>query len=152
MVDSSNSKRRNETQSNDDWFAALFWCIKAIGCICGWRLSFSPRASLRFAEPVLQRFLMWWRRLCCARSARRKTPRLPHRSAKWLRNWAGCRRCLVYAGLWLRLDDDPYLRRVKATADLSRIAGCVIAASPLNTLPRLGKASELAFRSAWSCV
>jgi hypothetical protein len=63
MVDSSNSKRRNETQSNDDWFAALFWCVKAIGCICGWRLSFAPRASLRFAEPVLQRFLMWWRRL-----------------------------------------------------------------------------------------
>lgn len=64
----------------------------------------------------------------------------------------GAERAQVYASLRLRLDYDPYLRRVTATADLSRVAGCVIAASPLNTLPRHGKASELAFRSAWSCV
>jgi hypothetical protein len=31
----------------------------------------------------------------------------------------------VYASLGLRLDYDRHLRRVKATADLSRVAGCV---------------------------
>jgi site-specific DNA recombinase len=31
----------------------------------------------------------------------------------------------VYASLDLRLDDDPHQRRVKATADLSRVAGRV---------------------------
>jgi site-specific DNA recombinase len=30
----------------------------------------------------------------------------------------------VYTSLGLRLNYDPYLRRVKATADLSRFAGC----------------------------
>lgn len=34
-------------------------------------------------------------------------------------------RAQVYASLGLRLDYNPYLRRVKATADLSRVAGCV---------------------------
>jgi site-specific DNA recombinase len=34
-------------------------------------------------------------------------------------------RAEVYASLGLRLDYDPHLRRVKATADLSRVAGCV---------------------------
>ncbi|MGO9733529.1 recombinase zinc beta ribbon domain-containing protein, partial [Mycobacterium sp.] len=37
----------------------------------------------------------------------------------------GAERAGVYASLGLRLDYDPYLRRVKATADLSRVAGCV---------------------------
>ena len=37
----------------------------------------------------------------------------------------GAERAQVYASLGLRLDYDPYLRRVKATADLSRVAGCV---------------------------
>jgi site-specific DNA recombinase len=37
----------------------------------------------------------------------------------------GAERAQVYASLGLRLDCDPYLRRVKATADLSRVAGCV---------------------------
>jgi site-specific DNA recombinase len=36
----------------------------------------------------------------------------------------GAERAQVYASLGLRLDYDPYLRRVKATADLSRVAGC----------------------------
>jgi site-specific DNA recombinase len=34
-------------------------------------------------------------------------------------------RAHVYASPGLRLDYDPYQRRVKATADLSRVAGCV---------------------------
>ena len=34
-------------------------------------------------------------------------------------------RAEVYASLGLRLEYDPYLRQVKATADLSRVAGCV---------------------------
>ena len=37
----------------------------------------------------------------------------------------GVERAQVYASLALRLDYDPYLRRVRATADLSRVAGCV---------------------------
>jgi hypothetical protein len=37
----------------------------------------------------------------------------------------GAERAQVYASLGLRLDYDPHLRRVKATADLSRVAGCV---------------------------
>jgi site-specific DNA recombinase len=37
----------------------------------------------------------------------------------------GAQRAQVYASLGLRLDYDPHLRRVKATADLSRVAGCV---------------------------
>ncbi len=37
----------------------------------------------------------------------------------------GAERAQVYASLGLRLDYDPDLRRVKATADLSRVAGCV---------------------------
>ena len=37
----------------------------------------------------------------------------------------GAERAQVYASLGLLLDYDPYLRRVKATADLSRVAGCV---------------------------
>jgi site-specific DNA recombinase len=37
----------------------------------------------------------------------------------------GAERAQVYASLALRLDYDPYLRRVRATADLSRVAGCV---------------------------
>ena len=37
----------------------------------------------------------------------------------------GAERAQVYASLGLRLDYDPYLRRIKATADLSRVAGCV---------------------------
>ncbi|KAA1430272.1 recombinase family protein [Mycolicibacter arupensis] len=37
----------------------------------------------------------------------------------------GAERAQVYASLGLRLDYDPYLRQVKATADLSRVAGCV---------------------------
>jgi hypothetical protein len=64
----------------------------------------------------------------------------------------GAERAQVYASLGLRLDYDPYLRRVKATADLSRVAGCVIAASPLNTLHRLGNERERSFRSPQSCV
>jgi site-specific DNA recombinase len=37
----------------------------------------------------------------------------------------GAERAQVYASLGLRLDYDPDLRRVKAPADLSRVAGCV---------------------------
>nr|WP_230493387.1 recombinase family protein [Mycobacterium mantenii] len=37
----------------------------------------------------------------------------------------GAERAEVYASLGLRLDYDPHLRQVKATADLSRVAGCV---------------------------
>ncbi|MCA2286215.1 serine recombinase, partial [Mycobacterium avium] len=37
----------------------------------------------------------------------------------------GAERAEVYATLGLRLDYDPHLRQVKATADLSRVAGCV---------------------------
>ena len=37
----------------------------------------------------------------------------------------GAERAQVYASLGLRLDYDPYLRRVQATVDLSRVAGCV---------------------------
>ena len=37
----------------------------------------------------------------------------------------GVERAQVYASLGLRLDYDPHLQRVKATADLSRVAGCV---------------------------
>ena len=37
----------------------------------------------------------------------------------------GAERAQVYASLGLRLDYDPHLRRVRATADLSRVAGCV---------------------------
>ncbi len=37
----------------------------------------------------------------------------------------GAERAEVYASLGLRLDYDPHLRRVTATADLSRVAGCV---------------------------
>lgn len=37
----------------------------------------------------------------------------------------GAERAEVYASLGLRLDHDPHRRRVKATADLSRVAGCV---------------------------
>ncbi|WP_078058699.1 recombinase family protein [Mycolicibacter icosiumassiliensis] len=37
----------------------------------------------------------------------------------------GAERAQVYASLGLRLDYDPRLRQVKATADLSRVAGCV---------------------------
>jgi site-specific DNA recombinase len=37
----------------------------------------------------------------------------------------GAERAQVYASLGLRLDYDPHLRRVKATADLSRVAGKV---------------------------
>jgi hypothetical protein len=40
----------------------------------------------------------------------------------------GAERAQVYASLGLRLEYDPYLRRVNATADLSRVAGCVILA------------------------
>lgn len=36
----------------------------------------------------------------------------------------GAERAQVYASLGLRLDYDPHLRQVKATADLSRVAGC----------------------------
>ena len=64
----------------------------------------------------------------------------------------GVERAQVYSSLGLCVDDDPYMRRVKATADLSRVAGCVIAASPLNTLHRIGKERERSFRSPQSCV
>jgi site-specific DNA recombinase len=37
----------------------------------------------------------------------------------------GAERAQVYASLGSRLDYDPHPRRVKATADLSRVAGCV---------------------------
>lgn len=37
----------------------------------------------------------------------------------------GAERALVDASLDLRRDYNPYLRRVEATADLSRVAGCV---------------------------
>ena len=37
----------------------------------------------------------------------------------------GAERANVYASLGLRLDYDPHLRQVKATADLGRVAGCV---------------------------
>ncbi|WP_293044037.1 hypothetical protein [Mycobacterium sp.] len=37
----------------------------------------------------------------------------------------GAERARVYASLGLRLDYDPYLRQLKATADLSRVARCV---------------------------
>ena len=37
----------------------------------------------------------------------------------------GVERAQVYASLGLRLDYDPHLRRVTATADLSRVAGRV---------------------------
>lgn len=37
----------------------------------------------------------------------------------------GAERAEVYASLGLRLDYDPHLLRVTATADLSRVAGCV---------------------------
>ena len=37
----------------------------------------------------------------------------------------GAERAQVYASLRLRLDYEPYLRRVTATAYLSRVAGCV---------------------------
>jgi site-specific DNA recombinase len=37
----------------------------------------------------------------------------------------GAERAQVYASLALRLDYDPYLRRVRETADVSRVAGCV---------------------------
>ncbi len=37
----------------------------------------------------------------------------------------GAERAQVYASLGLRLDYDPHLRQIKATADLSRVAGCV---------------------------
>ncbi|WP_280828276.1 recombinase family protein [Mycobacterium sp. OTB74] len=37
----------------------------------------------------------------------------------------GAERAEVYASLGLRLDYDPHLRQIKATADLSRVAGCV---------------------------
>ena len=37
----------------------------------------------------------------------------------------GAERADVYASLGLRLDYDPHLRQVKATADLSRVAGRV---------------------------
>jgi site-specific DNA recombinase len=37
----------------------------------------------------------------------------------------GADRAEVYASLGLRLDYDPHLQRVTATADLSRVAGCV---------------------------
>ncbi|EUA56382.1 integrase domain protein [Mycobacterium xenopi 4042] len=59
---------------------------------------------------------------------------LRHRSANWSRNWVGCQPCSVRLpggtrrGVrepGLRLDYDPHLRQVKATADLSRVAGCV---------------------------
>jgi S-DNA-T family DNA segregation ATPase FtsK/SpoIIIE len=102
MFESSNSKRRNETQqSNDDWFAALFWCIKPVGCLLSLAIAFpalsipalvslgmtmcygfgagmlttvafaagygtwAALAAYSFetwiAQPVRQRFLMWWR-------------------------------------------------------------------------------------------
>nr|WP_242657356.1 kinetochore protein SPC24 [Mycobacterium talmoniae] len=64
----------------------------------------------------------------------------------------GAERAQVYASLGLRLDYDPHLRQVKATADLSRVAGCVIAAAPLNTLPRLGNGRERPFRLPQSGV
>jgi hypothetical protein len=64
----------------------------------------------------------------------------------------GAERAEMYASLGLRLDYDPHLRRVTATADLSRVAGCVIAASPLNTLHRLGNKRERSFRSPQSRV
>jgi DNA segregation ATPase FtsK/SpoIIIE, S-DNA-T family len=102
MFDSSNPKRRNETQqANDDWFVALFWCIKAVGCLL-WLAILFPALSIPafvslgmtlcygfgagmlaavalvagygtwaaldarsfeawIAQPVRQRFLMWWR-------------------------------------------------------------------------------------------
>jgi len=50
-----------------------------------------------------------------------------------LREATGSERAQVYAALGLRLDYDPHCQRVTATADLSRVAGRVIAASPLNT-------------------
>lgn len=37
----------------------------------------------------------------------------------------GAERAQVYASLGLRLDFDPYVRQVKATVDISRVAGCV---------------------------
>jgi hypothetical protein len=64
----------------------------------------------------------------------------------------GAERAQVYASLGLRLDYDPYVRRVTATADLSRVAGGVIAASPLNTLHRLGNERKRSCRSPQSCV
>lgn len=102
MFDSSNHKSRNETQqSDDDWFAALFWCIKAVGCLL-WLAMLFPALSIPafvslgmtlcygfgagmltavalvagygtwaavdahsfeawIAQPVRQRFLVWWR-------------------------------------------------------------------------------------------
>jgi site-specific DNA recombinase len=42
-----------------------------------------------------------------------------------LKEATGSERAQVYASLGLRLDYDPHLRRVTATADLSRVAGCV---------------------------
>lgn len=59
----------------------------------------------------------------------------------------GAERAQVYASLGLRLDCDPHLRQAKATADLSRVAGCVFAASPLNIFHRLGIERERSFRS-----
>jgi site-specific DNA recombinase len=42
-----------------------------------------------------------------------------------LKEATGSERAQVYASLGLRLDYDPQLQRVTATADLSRVAGCV---------------------------
>ena len=64
----------------------------------------------------------------------------------------GAERAQVYASLGLRLDYDPYLQRVKATTDLSRVARRVIAASPLNTLRRLGHERKRPCRSPQSGV
>lgn len=51
-----------------------------------------------------------------------------------LRQATGAERAQVYASLGLRLDYDPRLRQVKATADLSRVAGCVRGGTwPLTT-------------------
>lgn len=46
MFDSSNHKRRSETQqSNDDWFVALFWCAKAVGGLL-WLAILFPALSI----------------------------------------------------------------------------------------------------------
>ena len=102
MFDSSNRKRRNETQQSDhEWFVALFWCIKAVagllwlailfpalsipafvslgmtlcyGIVAGmlttaafaagygtWAALDARSFETWIAQPVRQRFLMWWR-------------------------------------------------------------------------------------------
>jgi S-DNA-T family DNA segregation ATPase FtsK/SpoIIIE len=102
MSEPSKSQRSKEIQqSNEDWFAALFWCIKAVGCLL-WLAILFPAVSIPafvalgmtlcygivagmltavtfaagygtwaalgarsfetwIAQPVRQRFLVWWR-------------------------------------------------------------------------------------------